>query len=85
MSGIPKKYIKYIKSRLSRGFSLVSLGPNEARLFYDFLAGYTAVFLVMTFNIRLYSCFITAFKTTISIRFNQAGTKHVLFRWRKNE
>ncbi|RJQ26456.1 NAD(P)-dependent oxidoreductase [Candidatus Parcubacteria bacterium] len=49
MSEIPK-YIKYFKSRLGRGFSLVSLGPNEARFFYDFLAGYTAVFLVMIFN-----------------------------------
>jgi len=41
---------KYFKSRLARGFSLVTLGPNEARFIYDFLSGSAAILLVIIFN-----------------------------------
>ena len=43
-------HVKYIKSRLNRGFSISNLGPNEARLLYDFFAASAAVVLVMIFN-----------------------------------
>ncbi len=45
------KLIKYIHLRWMRGFSLLTLGPNEARIFYDFLAGWVALFLTFIFNI----------------------------------
>jgi len=41
---------KYFKSRLDRGFSLVTLGPNEARILYDFLAACGTLILVLSFN-----------------------------------
>ena len=44
------KFIKYFHSRWMRGFSLLTLGPNEARIFYDFLAGCAALFLTLVFN-----------------------------------
>src|SRR3972149_518722 len=34
---------EYLKSRLRRSFSIVRLGPNEARLIYDFAVGVGAV------------------------------------------
>lgn len=42
--------VQYIKSRLNRGFSIAFLGPNEARLLYDFFAGSAAIVVVMIFN-----------------------------------
>lgn len=44
------KFIKYFRFRWMRGFSLLTLGPNEARIFYDFLAGCAALFLTLVFN-----------------------------------
>ena len=41
---------KYFKTRLDRGFSLVTLGPNEARFLYDFLSSSAAIFLVIIYN-----------------------------------
>lgn len=45
------KFIQYIHSRWMRGFSLLTLGPNEARVFYDFLTGWAALFLALVFNV----------------------------------
>lgn len=33
-----------------RGFSFLTLGPNEARFFYDFMVGWAALFLALIFN-----------------------------------
>lgn len=46
-----KKFIKYIHLRRMRGFSLLTLGPNEARFFYDFLTGWAALLMTILFNL----------------------------------
>jgi nucleoside-diphosphate-sugar epimerase len=43
-------FTKYFRSRWMRGFSLQTVGPNEARVLYDFLAGWAALFLTFVFN-----------------------------------
>lgn len=44
------KFIKYIRLRWMRGFSLSTLGPNEARVVYDFVMGCATLLLVLAFN-----------------------------------
>lgn len=44
----------YLKSRPFRSASFLRLGPNEARLLYDFVAGYSASVVVMVLFIFLF-------------------------------
>lgn len=43
----------YLQVRFKRGFSFLSLGPNEARILYDFFIGYTMLIVSVLFN-RVY-------------------------------
>jgi len=45
------KIIKYFYSRWLRGFSLITLGPNEARVLYDFFIGWMSLLLALAFNL----------------------------------
>ena len=40
----------YLRARIARGVSLSTIGPNEARMLYDFLAAYGTLILALLFN-----------------------------------
>ena len=46
-------FYNHLRVRFRRGFSFLSLGPNEARILYDFFIGYAMLFVAVLFN-RIY-------------------------------
>lgn len=42
--------LNYLRSRISRGFSLISLGPNEARVLFDLIAAHGALAGALLFD-----------------------------------
>ena len=45
------QYLKRVRARFERGFSIVSLGPNEARILYDGLASLAAAVVSLGFSL----------------------------------